>query len=511
MQRRHFLQIGAAIAALTATGLPRLAMAANGDTLVVGVQSEYLPLKPENARSRFYTSAETHDTLVRLDYDMQLQPCLATDWTRVSDTVWRFALRPGVIFHDGSAFDAAAVKASLENITALMPYAKGLLQLAEIRVIDDLTVELETLSPYAALPNQLADAVTVIHAPAAFVDGEFKAVIGTGPWAFEAYEPQARTTVTRFDGYWGAPMPAFARVEYRVIPDDSARVIAFETGEIDIMHDVPRGDATRLGEMEGFTLLTAPISGINYGAFNCAEGRPLHDVRVRRALNLLVDRELVVMGALDGFGRAAWQFFAPGYSFMPQDVTAYSYDPAAAAALLEEAGYAKENDQWVKDGAPLTLNIQAYHNGTGNGYIAEVMAALLNREGIATEVNIGTYDGMVEFAQRGDYDIAVQYWTPELTADPDLHLTSQFKSDAGLNWQNWKNERFDALVDQGRALERGAQWDATYTEVQAILQDDAPVMPLVHAVFVNLLRAGLQGYQIHPTRFFFNLKSVTAA
>lgn len=508
MQRRHFLQISTALAAFAAAGLPRMAAAQTPDTLVVGVQGEYLPLKPENARSRFYTSAETHDTLIRLDYDMQLQPCLATAWERISDTVWRFTLREGVTFHDGSAFDAQAVKASLENITALMPYAKDLLQLAEIRVIDALTVELDTLAPYAALPNQLSDAVTVIHGPSAFEGGAFVKVIGTGPWAFEAYEPQARTSVTRFDGYWGETKPAFARIEYRVIPDDSARVIAFETGEIDLMMDVPRGDAARIGATEGLNLITAPISGINYGAFNCAEGRPLHDVRLRRAVNLLVDRELVVMAALDGYGRPAWQFFAPGYSFMPQDVAAYSYDPEAAAALLTEAGYAKENGQWVKDGQPLILNVQAYHNGTGNGYIAEVMAALLNREGIATEVNIGTYDGMVEFAQRGDYDIAVQYWTPELTADPDLHLSSQFKGDAGMNWQNWKNPRFDTLVDQGRTLERGPEWDATYTEIQAILQDDAPIIPLTHAVFVNAIRDGISGYQIHPTRFFFNLKAL---
>ena len=509
MQRRHFLQIGTAIAALAAAGLPGMALADNGSTLVVGVQSEYLPLKPESARSRFYTSAETHDTLLRLDYDMQLVPGLATEWTRIDPRTWRLKLQDGVTFHDGSRLDAAAVKNSLERITALMPYARGLLQLSDIRVVDDLTIDLETKAPYAALPNQLTDAVTVIHAPAAFdADGAFVKVIGTGPWQFEAYEPQARTVVSRFDGYRG-DKPVFERVEYRVIPDDSARVIAFETGEIDLMIDVPRGDAARIEATDGLNLITAPISGINYGTFNCAEGRPLHDVRVRRAINLLVDRDLVVAAALDGYGRPAWQFFAPGYSFMPQDVAAYSHDPAAAAALLEEAGYVKADGKWTKDGKPLVLDIQAYHNGTGNGYIAEVMAALLEKEGVSTRVNIGTYDGMVEFAQRGDYDIAVQYWTPELTADPDLHLTSQFKSDAGMNWQNWHNARFDELVDLGRSLERGEEWNATYAEIQDILQQDAPVMPLVHAVFVNAIRDGIDGYRIHPTRFQFNLKSLT--
>jgi len=511
MKRRQFLSLSAALAAAAATGLPQRALAAGTDVLVVGGQTEYLPLNPESARSRFYTSAEVSETLLWLDYDMVLQPSLATAWERVSPGVWRFTLRQNVTFHDGTPFDAAAVKNSLEKITALMPYARDLLQIKEIRTPDANTVEIETLAPFASLPNQLTDAVTVIHGPSSFDEaGKFVQPVGTGPWKYVEYRPQDRTIVERFSGYRGTP-PAFARIEYVMIPDDSARVLALETGEVDILMDLPRGDAGRLSTTDGISVVQAPISGINYGTFNCAEGRPLHDVRVRRAINLLVDRQLVVDGALDGYGRPAWQFFAPGYSWLPQTVTPYSYDPAAAASLLEEAGYQKVDGKWQKDGQPLLLNVQAYNNGTGNGFIAEAMAALLNREGVATEINVGTYDGMVEFAKRGDYDIAVQYWTPELTADPDLHLTSQFKSDAGMNWQSWKNERFDELVDLGRTLDRGPEWDKVYSEVQDILQDDAPIIPLVHAVYLNALRSDLKGYRIHPTRFFFNLKEVSRA
>lgn len=509
MKRRQFLSLSAVLATLAATGSPQRSMAAGTDVLVIGGQTEYLPLNPESARSRFYTSAEVSETLVWLDYDMVLQPCLATAWERVSPFTWRFTLRQGVTFHDGTALDAAAVKNSLEKITALMPYARDLLQIKELRTPSAQTIEIETLAPFASLPNQLTDAVTVIHAPSAFDDaGKFAQPVGTGPWKYVEYRPQDRTIVERFDGYRGVA-PAFARIEYVMIPDDSARVIALEAAEVDILMDLPRGDAGRLSQTDGISVAQAPISGINYGAFNCAEGRPLHDVRVRRAINLLVDRQLVVDGSLDGYGRPAWQFFAPGLSWLPQTVTPYSYDPAAAAGLLEEAGYQKVDGQWQKEGQPLVLKVQAYNNGTGNGFIAEVMTALLNREGVATEINIGTYDGMVEFARRGDYDIAVQYWTPELTADPDLHLSSQFKSDAGMNWQSWNNPRFDELVDLGRTLDRGPEWDKVYSGVQDILQDDAPIIPLVHAVYLNALRSDLRGYRIHPTRFFFNFKEVS--
>lgn len=510
MHRRTFLSLGAALAAITAAGFPKEVLAKKDGTLVVGLQSEELPLKPESARSRFYTRADVCDTLVQLDRDMILQPGLATSWERVSKETWRFKLREGVTFHDGTAFDAASVKNALEKITALMPYAAGLLQLKDVRVIDPLIVEVETLTPFASLPNQLTDAVTVIHGAASFdANGKFVKPIGTAAWKFVEYSPQDRTILERFDGYWGETKAAFERVEFVFIPDDQTRVIALETGEIDILIDVPRGDIARIGTTEGLQVISAPISGVNYGAFNCAEGRPLSDRRLRLALNYLIDRELVVKAALDGFGRPAWQFFAPGYRWLPQNVTPYRHDLEEAARLLTEAGYTKVEGKWGKDGKPLVLNVQAYHNGTGNGFIAEAMVALFKREGIDATLNAGTYDGMVEFAKRGDYDIAVQYWTAEMTADPDLHLTSQFKSDAGMNWQSWKNERFDALVDKGRTLDRGAEWNAVYTEVQQILQDDAPIIPLSHAIFVNAFRSELKGLVIHPARLY-NLKAVTA-
>lgn len=508
MQRRVFLSLGSALAALAAAGIPTLTLANGGGVLRVGAQSENLPLKPESARSRFYTRGDICDTLVILDREMQLQPGLATSWERVSPETWRFTLREAVTFHDGTKFDAACVKNALEKITALMPYAAGLLQLKEIRVIDALTVEIETLSPFASLPNQLSDAVTVIHAPASFdAAGKFVKPIGTGAWKFIEFIPGERTVVERFDGYWGPEKASFERVEYVTIPDDQTRVIAFESGEIDILMDVPRGDTRRLSEAEGIEVLAEPISGITYGTYNCAEGRLLSDVNLRLALNYLVDRELVVAAALDGYGRPAWQFFAPGYSWLPQEVTPYRYDPAEAEKYFTAAGYAKVDGSWSKDGKPLVLNVQSYHNGNSNGYVAEAMVALLAREGVECLLNMATYDGMVEYLKRGDYDIAVQYWTPELTADPDLHLTSQFKSDAGMNWQGWNNPEFDALVDKGRTLDRGPEWDQVYREVQQILQQDAPIMPLNHAILVNAVRGGLQGLQIHPARLY-NLKSV---
>ena len=204
---------------------PQKAAATEQDTLVVGTMWEALPLAMQPRRSRFFNESEILDTLVKLDYDLNTIPGLATSWARVSPTVWHFNLRENVVFHDGTKLDAEAVKFSLERVIALLPYAADLLNIKQMSVAEPLVLEIETNEPFAALPNQLTDAITGIYAKASFNDaGEFVKPVGTGPWKFEEYRKQDRTIVTRFDGYWGEK-PALSKVEYRFIPDHNSRTL----------------------------------------------------------------------------------------------------------------------------------------------------------------------------------------------------------------------------------------------------------------------------------------------
>ncbi|UOM35070.1 ABC transporter substrate-binding protein [Acuticoccus sp. I52.16.1] len=483
----------------------------DGETLVVGTMWESLPLAMAPRRSRFFNESEILDTLVKLDYDMNLVPGLATAWEHVSPTVWRFTLREGVVFHDGTALDAAAVKASLEHVVALLPYAADLLNIERMEAIDPLTLEIETTEPFAALPNQLTDAITVIYAASSFdADGKFVKPVGTGPWVFVDYVKQDRTVVERFDDYWGEP-PALERIVYRYIPDHNARTLALETGEIDFATNLPPAEAVRLRQEAEFEVFAEPTSGLFYGAFNTAGDTPLADRRVRLALNALVDREILVKGALDGIGEPAWQFFGPQFAWVPDGVTPYEVDREAAAALLEEAGYRKEDGRWMKDGEPLTLRILSYTSRTEMASITEALAALLAREGIGSEMQLFTWEGMLDLVRKGEYDISVVFWTPEMTGHPDLHLKSQFHSAAEMNYQGWANGRFDALVDEGRTLDPGPAWDDTYREALQILQDDAPIIPLVHNVYLVATSDDVTGYRVHPSGFFFDFKNVAKA
>ncbi|MBJ3776015.1 ABC transporter substrate-binding protein [Acuticoccus mangrovi] len=496
-------------ALLLATIAAPLPAKAADDTLVVGTMWESLPLNMGARRSRFFNESEILDTLIKLDYDMNLVPGLATAWERTSPTTWRFTLRDGVTFHDGTPFNAAAAKLSLERVIALLPYAADLLNIETITAEDPETLVIETSEPFAALPNQLTDAITGIYAASSFdADGKFVKPVGTGPFEFTEYAKQQQTVTERFDDYWGEA-PALEKVVYRFIPDHNARTIALETGEIDLAINPLPADVKRLEANDDTTVYAEPSAGLYYGSFNVAEDRPTGDVRVRQAINMMIDRGLVVDAALEGVGLPATHFFSPSFGLVPETAPSYDYDPDAAAALLEEAGYAKVDGVWQKDGAPLTLRVLSYPTRTEMPLITDAMTALLAEQGVMSDVGMFTFEGMMEFVKAGDYDIAVVFWTPEMTGHPDLHLKSQFHSAAGLNDTNWASPVFDAAVDKGRTLDPGPERDATYLEALTALHDDAVVIPLVHKVYTAAARSEVKGFRVHPSGFFYDLKSVS--
>jgi len=508
--RRSLARLAFTAAAAAMFALPQApARAQDGDTLTVATMWEALPLSMKPRRSRFFNESEILDTLVKLDFDMNLVPGLATSWERVSPTVWRFELRDGVTFHDGSAFNAEATKFSLERVIALLPYAADLLNIEDIRAVSENELEIETAEPFSALPNQLTDAITVIYAASSFDEnGEFVKPVGTGPWVFEDYKKQDRTTVMRNDNYWGEA-PSLEKIVYRHIPDHNARALALETGEVDFVVHLLPSDVARMKADENFKVYMEPSAGLYYGAFNAGKKSVLHDPKVRQAVNLLVDREILVKGALDDIGKPAWTFFPDDFPWASKEISAYSFDPERAGDLLKEAGYEKNGATWEKDGEPLTLRILSYSSRAEMAPITETMAALLEQQGIKTKVELFTWAGMLDLVKQGDYDVSVVFWTPEMTGHPDLHLKSQFHSKAGLNYQSWSNPEFDAVVDKGRTLDAGPEAMETYARAQEILQQDAPIIPLVHKIYVAASNKDVTGYKVHPSGFFYNFKDVS--
>ena len=412
-------------------------------------------------------------------------------------------------FHDGTALDAAAVKFSLERVIDILPYAKGLLDIAEISATAPNKLTIRTNQPFAALANQLTDAITGIYARASFdADGK-KLVkpIGTGPYKFVSYTKQDRTVVERFDGYWGKA-PAIERVVYRYIPDHSSRVLALETGEVDLAVNIPPADVRRLSATAGFKVHREPAAGLYYMVLNTAGPSPFADIRVRQAVNALVDRKLLVEHGLDGVGIPAWEFFSPGFDWVPEGTPVYKLDAAKAETLMKDAGYAKEGGKWVRDGQPLTVKLLSYSTRTEMPIILESVKGMLQAAGIGVETKLFTWPGMLSLVKKGEYDGYAVFWTPEMTAHPDMHLKGHFHSAQAMMFNGYRNAELDELLIKGRGLDAGPERQATYGKALTIIQDEAPVMPLVHKVYVAASNASVDGYRVHPSGFFYNFKEV---
>ncbi len=481
--------------------------ASDVDEIVVATMWECQPLNMKSRRSRFFSESEILDTLVKMDFESKLIPGLATSWERLSPTEWSFTLRQGVTFHDGTAFNAEAARFSLQKVLDLLPYAERLMDVASMEATDTYTLLIRTNQPFAALPNQLTDAFTSIYGKASFNEaGEFVKPIGTGPYRFVEYIKQDRTIVEAFDGYWGTA-PTIKRVVYRYIPDHNTRVLALEAGEVDLAVNIPPADVARLKQSSDYTVYQEPAAGLYYAVLNCSSG-PFADVRVRQAVNLLIDRDALV-SVLEGVGLPAWEFFSPAFSWAPQNPPRYAPDSAKAAQLLEDAGYTKDGQKWGKEGTPLTLSIISYSTRTEMPLLIEAISGILQANGIGTDVKLYTWPGMLGLVQKGEYDAYLVYWTPEMLGHPDLHLKAHLHSASNLDYSGYKNEELDALLDQGRGLDQGPEFQEVYGKILSIIHQDAPIAPLVHKVYVAASTDSVQGFRVHPSGFFYNFKEVS--
>lgn len=506
---RWFIMLTIVFAATTFENNHAYALKNDPTTLTVATMWECKPHSMKARRSRFFNESEILDTLIKLDYDMQLIPGLATSWKRTGDTEWLFKLRQGVTFHDGTPLTAKAVVFSFDRVIALLPYADGLLDIAEMKAEGPLSVKVRTNKPFAGLANQMTDAITGIYAASSFdSSGKFKMPIGTGPYKFVSYKKQDRTIAERFDGYWG-PKPAIKRVVYRYIPDHAARTLSLETGEIDLAVNIPPADVDRMARNKAYQVYRDPAAGLYYMVFNTAGSSAFADPRVRTAVNLLVDRESLVTHGLDGVGAPAWKFFSPQFGLVPDSVPRYSLDKSRAEKLLKEAGFTKSGNSWEKNGKPLKLSLISYSSRTEMPVITETVANMLNQAGIKTSVKMYTWPGMLSLVRKGKYDAYTVFWTPEMTGHPDMHLKAHFHSTQSMMYNSYKDAKLDQLIIRARGLDAGSERDRTYGMAMEIIHRDAPVMPLVHKIYVAASNDKVKGFKVHPSGFFYNFKAVS--
>ncbi|MDB4960982.1 MAG: oligopeptide/dipeptide transporter, peptide-binding protein [Myxococcales bacterium] len=438
-------------------------------------------------------------------------PGLATSWTVSPDgTKWTFHLRPNVTFHDGTAFDAAAVVFSFERL--LDPrhpqylagqdalYRRSLLRgITRLVAIDPTTVEIHVSRPYAPLLGDLAMYPLVSPTAVATWGDRFQEhPVGTGPFAFEAWNKGEQVVVRRFEHYWGAK-PAIGRIVFRVIVDARQRLVELESGSVDLATSILPDEQPFVDLHPDLILHATPGNDVSYLAFN-TQKPPFDDVRVRRAVSYAINKEPIVKLAYQGRAVAADGPLPPAQWAYHKPTSRYPYDPVLARKLLGEAIADKKFDP------ERTYNL--YSLSTPRPYlsqperVARFLQSALAQIGIKTKLELLPYAEHKDVVESGGHDLAVFGWIGD-TGDPDNFLyvlfhSSNARAPSAQNIAFYSEPGVDLLLDDAQAASDEATRTGLYAAVQDRIAADAPWVPLAHSEFVVAARAELDGLILSP-------------
>ena len=487
--------VSLALAALIAGTAPL----ASAVTLRVSNQGDVQSMDPHSLNESLQLSftGNVYDTLVARDKKMALEPSLATKWTQTGPTVWRFDLRQGVKFHDGTPFTADDVIFSFKRAAGIGSDMKGYTNpIKEVRKAGDFAVDIETNTPFPILPDTLT-ALAVMskkwcedNKAEQAVDrrkgientASFKAN-GTGPFRLKERQPSVRTVIVKNFTWWDKAEGNIDEVVFTPIGNDATRVAALLSGETDLMEPVPLQDVERL-KGSGFTVLQGPeLRTIFLGMdqkrdelqYSNIKGRnPFKDVRVRRAVYLAIDEETIKARVMRGAALpTALMVGAAVRGFQADMNKRPAYDAEAAKKLLAEAGYPNgfevamncPNDRYVNDLA-----------------ICQAVAANLARVGI--KINLAAETKVTYFPKilRRDTSFYLLGWTPSTV---DAHDTLQAimasptdKGQGQFNLGAYSNPKLDELTSKIQSETDQGKRNEYIREAFKIHQDDVGHIPL---------------------------------
>jgi peptide/nickel transport system substrate-binding protein len=450
--------------------LPISTTIARAADLVIGRGASTTAMDPGFLRESATIVDNIFDTLVMRDKNMKLVPGLATSWTAIDDTTWEFKLRPGVKFHDGEAFDAEAVKFTLDRVldpAAKSPTVSYIRTIDSVTVVDPLTVRIKTKGADPLLPTRMSRYPAYIVPPKYVKEvGNDKFAthpVGTGPYKFVEFVPDQHVILEANKDYWrGAP--SIDKVTWRAIPDETARVTALLTGEVDLIENVPVDIAPMVKDSPNADLVQVKNGGLTIYLGLVMNEKPLDNVKVRQALNMAIDRKTIVANILQGMASPrGTQVGAADFGYKDLPVT--PYDPAKAKALLTEAGFPNG----------FSIKMQSTHRYMKDGEVAQAIAQEFGDIGV--KVNQEVLDWSVytqQVPRKGP--IFMLGWGSTQTLDADAAVYAIFKS--GEPYSTASIPQLDKLLDESRSVVDPVSREKVIGQIQDLAAEQVPVIPL---------------------------------
>jgi peptide/nickel transport system substrate-binding protein len=472
--------------------LAPLAGAAPSGKIVVAQGVDPTTLDPHDHEEAPATIVLLHlyDTLLVRDKDLQITPWLATSYKNLNPTTWEFTLRQGVTFTNGEAFDAAAAKFSLERAANPANNLRStvLRPIARVDVVDKYTIRIVTQKPFPTLDANLCNRGAML--PPKYFQEHDKAFlarnpVGTGAFKFVTWVKDDRIELEANEQWWhGAPK--IKTLIFRPIPDETTRMSALQTGEVDIATNVPPHLVKELKNHPKVTISSAPSSRVIFmpiytvqcemaqGAWDCTKPiqGPTANPKVRQAINYAVDVDSIIQNVLEGQGiRIATPLTAKHFGYDPT-LKPFPYDLAKAKQLLAEAGY--------PTGIDLVL-----HSPNGrypkDKEVAEAVAGQLTKAGIRTQLKVyewTTYMNNISYRHGGAPIWLIGWGNP--TWDADYTLAYFFRT--GEILANYGNPEVTTLLDAARSTMDQQKRQESYSKVGKILLEDAPLISLYQQI-----------------------------
>ena len=470
------------------------AAVAQTSTLRIGLQDDPDVLDPARARTFVgrIVFASLCDKLVEITPELKIVPQLAQSWAwSDGNKTLTFKLRTDAVYHDGVAIDATSVKANLDRARTLADSNRKseLASVASVEAPDAQTVVVRLTGPDASLLSQLSDRAGMMISPASFDKDPNAKPVCSGPYKFTERVQNDRIVLDKFAKYYDASHYHFDRVVFTPIPDSTVRLNNLRSGDLDIIERVAPSDAQAVKSDANLTW--APVTGLGFQAFTFnlangarADGPAAKDKRVRQALDLAIDRDVLNQVVGEGLFQPAYQPFPPASFAFDKAAERRGRDVARAKALLKEAGV---------DRVKLEIT---FGNNTVMQQVYELIQAMGAEAGFDISLRPVEFAALQSSLARGDFQVGQSGWSGRVDPSGNIH---QYASTKGsLNDGKFSNAEADRLLDEARAEPDEAKRRALYTQFLAIMADERPIVYLYYLPYTFGTQKKVNGFVPYP-------------
>ena len=488
--------------------------AASAASITVGLSQEPVSLDPAAGLyiPEQFVVQQIFDPLIYADPDLELHPALATAWEANEEgTEFTFTLRDDVKFHDGTAFNAEAVKVSFDraaegkSVSAVSPSI--MTDYIETEVVDDTHVVVKFSTPHATFLQDVTRPWMMISSPAAiekYGDDYGRNPVGTGPFVFGEWVASEYVTVTKNEDYaWGPDFfnhtgaAYLDEITFRFLPEAATRLTAFEAGEAQIVQDPSYLEASAYADDPAAALYTFAAPGMTSHQMINTEKAPTDDINVRKALIYAVDQETISQTAFYGLQPAAHSLISPTtWSFNEEADNMYRYDPEKAKALLEESGWVDTDGDGIREKDGVKLHIEYPALPAYEEAFMELLAYYFGQVGF--EVNITQLDdaGISDFGYSSRHNILNMGW---ISRDPSVidytYNSANIEGGTESSYTRFRDAHFDELLNTAPQTIDEAAREAMYKEIQLIAMENALLVPVHCYGNVYLTDANVEGFR----------------